>query len=184
KLGSALRRRQFISFSSAYHSERTSSSVSSEMIASTSHSANSRMLLAQFPVRQFELRNHPCRRRFAPISELIPRIAKKSQRDRRVEIVDCHEHVREKRRDHVSLLRRMFAQLGERLTLKPRNFQLDIKKCPIRKLPQNHFQSRQHQAFRNRLLNRHPTNRRVMANHGLPIGGKAHVKLKPVAPVL
>ena len=51
KLGSALRRRQFVSFSSAYHSERTSSSVSSEMIASTSHSANSRMLLARFTVQ-------------------------------------------------------------------------------------------------------------------------------------
>ena len=51
QLGSALGRRQFISFSSAYHSERTSSSVSSEMIASTSHSANSRMLLARFTVQ-------------------------------------------------------------------------------------------------------------------------------------
>jgi hypothetical protein len=78
----------------------------------------------------------------------------------------------------------MFAQLGERLTLKPRNFQLDIKKCPMRKLPQNIFLGRQGEAFQSRLPDLHPTNRRVMANHGLPVAGKAHIELKPVAPML
>ena len=78
----------------------------------------------------------------------------------------------------------MLAQLCERLRLQPRNFQLDIEKRPMRKLPQNIFQRGQRQGFRSSVRNLHSADSRVVADHSLPVSRPAHVKLKPVAPML
>src|SRR5208282_664792 len=137
----------------------------------------------QFSIRQFELRNHPLRRHFAPTSKLTPRLTKKSQRNPRIERVDCHKHIGKKRRNHESLLRRMLAQFSERLQSQPRNLQLDIEKRPLCKLPQYIFQCGQRQALRRRVLDLHPSDGRVVADHSLPVGGKPHVEFEPVAAV-
>ena len=55
QLGSASRRRHSPNFSRTYRNERTSNSVSSEMIASTPHSLNSRMRSARFTVQTMVL---------------------------------------------------------------------------------------------------------------------------------
>src|ERR1035438_2950527 len=77
----------------------------------------------------------------------------------------------------------MLAQFSERLQPQPRNLQLEIEKRPRRKLPQNIFQCGQRQALRRRVLDLHPSDGRVMADHSLPIGGKPHVEFEPVAAV-
>src|ERR1017187_7231736 len=77
----------------------------------------------------------------------------------------------------------MLAQFSERLEPQPRNLQLEIEKCPLRKLPQNIFQCGQRQALRRRVLDLHPSDGRVMTDHSLPIGGKPHVEFEPVAAV-
>ncbi len=127
----------------------------------------------QFSIRQIGARNHPLRRHLAPAAKLILRLAKKSQRNRGIKIVDCREHVGKKRRNYISLLRRMLAQLCERLRLQARNLQLDIEKRPVSKLLQNIFQCGQRQALRHRFRNLNTANGRIMTDDWLAHRRKA-----------
>src|SRR5713226_9664810 len=122
----------------------------------------------------------------APTSKLILRLAKKSQRNRRVETVDRRKNLGEKRRNHVPLLRRMLAQLRKRLRFEAGNVQLDIEERPVGKLPPNIFKGGQseRQPFRRRVRDLHSAASRVGADHRLLAGGKPEVKFEPVAPVL
>ena len=49
-------------------------------------------LLNQFPLRQVVSRNNPLRWEVAPAFDLGTCVAKKAQRDRRVEVVNCGKH--------------------------------------------------------------------------------------------
>ena len=140
--------------------------------------------LNQFLIRQLEMRNHPLRRRLPPITKLILGLAKNSQRNRRVKLLNCREHFRKKRRDHISLWPWIRAQQCKRLRFQPGNLQLDVKKRPMRKLPQNIFQRGQRQILRICLLDLHPADGIVVANYSPPIAGTTHVKLKTIAAML
>jgi len=64
------------------------------------------------------------------------------------------------------------------------NLQLDVKKCPMRKLPQNIFQRGQWQILKIGFLDLRSAEGGVVADHSLTVAGTSHVKLKPVAAML
>ena len=69
----------------------------------------------------------------------------------------------------------MLQQQSQRLPLQPRHLQLNIKKRPIRKLPQHLFERRQPQLFRRRRGNLHSADRRVVANDTLSVASDPYV---------
>ena len=141
-------------------------------------------LVHQIPIRQVEMRNHPLGRRLTPTTKLAARVGKQTQGNRRIKLVQGRERHGKKRRNHIPLLRRMLQQQSQRLPLQPRHLQLNIKKRPIRKLPQHLFERRQPQLFRRRRGNLHSADRRVVANDTLSVASDPYVKLKPVAAML